>query len=155
MVFINKLSDGINSVAEHLAIILLAVMSLLTFGGVIARYLFGSPIVWLYETTLVLFSWAIFLGVSIAFKQGAHIRLDLIDDNLSTKNTALVRTVIEIIVAIFLLIVVKDGIEIVINTMTQKYITLNLSIGWFTSAFPVCAVISLLHLVSRNVVKDQ
>jgi TRAP-type C4-dicarboxylate transport system permease small subunit len=154
MIFISKLSDGLNDLAERLAVMLLAVLSLLTFGGVIARYVFNSPIVWLYETTLVIFSWLIFLGVSIAFKREEHINLDLINKYLSPKGAVILRMITQVLIAVFLLIVVKDGIDVIQDTMTQKYITINLSTGWFTAAFPVCAVVSLIHLLAINVKKS-
>jgi TRAP-type C4-dicarboxylate transport system permease small subunit len=153
MILIRKLSDGLNDLVERLAVMLLIVMSLLTFGGVIARYIFNSPIVWLYETTLVIFSWLIFLGVSIAFKREEQITLNLIDKYLSSKGAVILRMITQVLIAVFLLIIVKDGADVVRDTMTQKYITINLSTGWFTAAFPVCAVVSLIHLLAINLKK--
>ena len=146
---IQRISDQINTYVEWVSLTILSVLTVLTFSGIIARYVFGNPIVWLYETTLVLFSWMIFLGVSIAFKYRDHIQLELIYHYLSSTTVRRLRIFVEICVMIFLLILVKDGIEVVTNTATQRYNTINLSTAWFYFPLPFCGLLSLLHMLAE------
>ena len=147
--FLRRLSDLLNDVAERIAIVLLAIITILTFIGVLSRYVFGTPIIWLYETTLVLFSWATFFGVSIAFKREEHIHLDIIMHHIGDRGANILRAVIKGILLIFLGIILIDGISIIRDTMTQSYNTIPVPYSWFYAAFPVCAVISCIHLVSQ------
>lgn len=149
VISLRRLSDLLNDFAERIAIVLLAIITILTFIGVLSRYVFGTPIIWLYETTLVLFSWATFFGVSIAFKREEHIHLDIIMHHISDRGAKILRVVIKAILFIFLGIIIIDGISIIKDTMTQSYNTIPVPYSWFYAAFPVCAVISCIHLASQ------
>ena len=55
---------------------LLALMTLITFGQVIARYIFDYSFVWALELVTFLFAWLIFLGMSYGVRVGSHIGVD-------------------------------------------------------------------------------
>ena len=61
---------------EGLIAFLLALMTLITFGQVIARYLFDYSFVWALELVTFLFAWLIFLGMSYGVRVGSHIGVD-------------------------------------------------------------------------------
>lgn len=69
MRWIEKLEEGVLAA-------LLAVMTLITFGQVIARYVFNYSFVWAHELTGVLFGALIFIGMSYGVRVGAHIGVD-------------------------------------------------------------------------------
>jgi TRAP-type C4-dicarboxylate transport system permease small subunit len=146
---ITKVSDKINLILEKAAIILLAVVTALTFSGVIFRYAFGSPIIWLYETTLVLFSWVTFLGISIAVKRRENIHLDFVFHKISGRAAQMMHTAIAVISIVFFAIVFKDSIEIISETFEQKYNTIDLSTGWFYVPLFICSLVSVFHLICR------
>lgn len=144
-----RLSESLNRILEWVSLSILGLLTVLTFSGIIARYIFGSPIVWLYETTLVLFSWMIFLGVSVAFNRGEHIHLELFHHRLSPKTQDMLRSISHIIVIIFLLIVIKDGLVVIESTWDQQYNTISLSTAWFYIPFPFCALITLFEFLAQ------
>lgn len=151
---ISKISNSINFFAKKTSVILLFIITVLTLIGIVSRYIFNSPIIWLYETTMVLFSWTTFLGVSVAFKNNEHIFLDFIFYKLSEKAAIIVNIIIHSLILIFLFIVIKDGWTIVSDTISQKYNTINLSIGWFYASFPISALFSIIHLIDRLLSKN-
>jgi len=55
---------------------LMAVMTLVTFAQVVARYVFNYSFVWALELTGVLFAWLIFVGMAYGVRVGAHIGVD-------------------------------------------------------------------------------
>jgi C4-dicarboxylate transporter DctQ subunit len=61
---------------EGLIALLLALMTLVTFAQVIARYIFNYSFVWALELTTFLFGGLIFLGLSYGVRVGAHIGVD-------------------------------------------------------------------------------
>jgi C4-dicarboxylate transporter DctQ subunit len=61
---------------EGLIAFLLALMTLITFGQVIARYIFDYSFVWALELVTFLFAWLIFLGMSYGVRVGSHIGVD-------------------------------------------------------------------------------
>ncbi len=61
---------------------ILAVMTLITFGQVIARYVFNYSFVWALELVTYLFAWLIFLGMAYGVRVGAHIGIDALVKSL-------------------------------------------------------------------------
>lgn len=55
---------------------LLAVMTVVTFVQVVARYVFNDSFTWALELTVVCFAWLIFLGISYGIRIGSHIGVD-------------------------------------------------------------------------------
>jgi TRAP-type C4-dicarboxylate transport system permease small subunit len=51
-------------------------MSLATFGNVILRYAFNSPIQWAEEFSRYAFIWVVFLGAAACSKRKGHIAID-------------------------------------------------------------------------------
>lgn len=63
---------------ETLLALLLAAMTLVTFGQVVARYVFNSGAVWALELTIFLFAWLVLIGASYGVRVRAHIGVDLV-----------------------------------------------------------------------------
>jgi TRAP-type C4-dicarboxylate transport system permease small subunit len=55
---------------------ILVLMTLATFGNVVARYFFNSPIEWAEEFSRYAFIWVVFLGAAVCSKHGRHIVID-------------------------------------------------------------------------------
>ncbi len=70
---------------EGLIALLLAVMTLVTFMQVVARYVFNYSFVWALELTMFLFAWLIFLGMSYGVRVGTHIGVDALVKSLEPK----------------------------------------------------------------------
>ena len=146
---IEKLSNYLNSLIEIIVIALIAILTILTFTGVIARYVTGTPLTWLYEITVIAFAWTVFLGTSIAFKKREHIMIEFVGNALSKKSKRILLMATAVLLIAFLAIVVKEGFHIVNQTLPQKYQTIDLSTAWFYASFPVSAIISILHLIKE------
>lgn len=58
---------------EGLIAFLLAAMTLITFGQVVARYVFNYSFTWALELVTYLFAWLIFLGIPYGVRVGSHI----------------------------------------------------------------------------------
>lgn len=54
----------------------LVLMSVATFGNVILRYAFNSPIQWAEEFSRYAFIWVVFLGAAACSKRKLHIAID-------------------------------------------------------------------------------
>ena len=63
---------------EGLIAVLLAVMTMVTFVQVIARYVFNYSFVWALELVSILFAWLIFIGMSYGVREGSHIGMDAV-----------------------------------------------------------------------------
>ena len=70
------LRRSLGQLEEWLIGALLGAMTLITFGQVIARYVFNYSFVWALELTTFLFAALIFLGAAYGVRVGAHIGVD-------------------------------------------------------------------------------
>jgi C4-dicarboxylate transporter DctQ subunit len=71
---------------EWLIAALLAVMTVITFAQVIARYVFNYSFVWALELVTYLFAWLIFLGMAYGVRVGSHIGVDALVKSLGKRG---------------------------------------------------------------------
>lgn len=70
---------------EWLIATLLAVMTVVTFSQVVARYVFNYSFVWALELVTYLFAWLIFLGMAYGVRMGSHIGVDALVKTLGPR----------------------------------------------------------------------
>jgi tripartite ATP-independent transporter DctM subunit len=92
------------------ASLLLALISLVLI-GVVSRYFFSSPIVWIDELASLVFIWLSMLGAVIAIDRGEHLRLTLFLGFFPQRYRALVDLAALLIVAAFLLAMIGPALE--------------------------------------------
>ncbi len=68
----------VNELEESFIAITLALMTLITFANVVARYVFNSNLLWALELTVFLFAWLVLIGMSYCVKSVAHLGVDII-----------------------------------------------------------------------------
>ncbi|WP_299190824.1 TRAP transporter small permease [uncultured Litoreibacter sp.] len=72
------MSGFVDKIEENLIALLLALMTIISFANVIARYGFNSNILWALEFSLYCFAWLVLLGASYAVKKNAHLGVDVL-----------------------------------------------------------------------------
>jgi TRAP-type C4-dicarboxylate transport system permease small subunit len=75
---IKQLSHIAERSVEWLMVIALALIVVLVFSNVVARYGFGSGFAGAEELSLLLFLWLVFLGSVLALRQHAHLGMELL-----------------------------------------------------------------------------
>ncbi len=66
----------LDRIEELLVVVMLALMTLMTFLQVVMRYGFNSGFTWVLELTTIFFAVMIFVGISYGVRVGAHIGVD-------------------------------------------------------------------------------
>jgi len=77
--------DWFHRLEEWLIALLLAAMTLVSFGQVVARYVFNYSFTWALELSMVFFAWLIFLGIPYGVRIGSHIGVDSLVKALGPK----------------------------------------------------------------------
>ena len=80
------MSRLINDIEETAIAALLALMTVITFANVIARYVFNSNLLWALELTTYLFAWLVIFGTAYGIKITAHLGVDALVQRFP-KNT--------------------------------------------------------------------
>jgi C4-dicarboxylate transporter DctQ subunit len=78
MEIFSKLDVALSKAEEFLLGVLLTTASLVLFANVVARYVFNWGFPWAEELVRYEIIWMVFLGGSIAARQGLHIGVDLL-----------------------------------------------------------------------------
>ncbi|MGH8713209.1 MAG: TRAP transporter small permease [Casimicrobiaceae bacterium] len=81
------------TIEEWLISALLAVMTIVTFAQVIARYVFNYSFVWALELVTFLFAALIFLGMAYGVRVGAHIGVDALVKTLAPRTARTVSAI--------------------------------------------------------------
>ena len=71
--------------------------------GVARRYLFGAPLVWIDELTVVLFMWCIFWTAALVVPLGEHVAFDLVFNSLPPRARHMTGKVACVLVGLVLL----------------------------------------------------
>lgn len=144
---LKRISDALDNVVSTLSGAFMTVLTVLTLIGVFFRYVLGSPIAWVYEFTIVCFSWMIFLGAAMAFKNNEHISLTIVVGNLPPKLQYWWRQVIFAICIVFLAVGIFHGFKVVGGTWGQTYNTIPVPKGVFYLSFPLAGIPAIIHLI--------
>lgn len=142
---------------EHIPSILMLFTSLLIFVQVILRYFFGKSIVWGEELARYGIVWFVFLGSSLAVKEGAHASVDVIV-KLLPKMTRRVVEILAIVISIFYCaVVVYAGMNLVLRVRSMGNITPTLEIPMFIPylAIPVGVTLMGIRYVMDLIKKIQ
>lgn len=112
---------------------ILAILILLTFLGVIWRYVLNAPFTWLEEVQTSCMVWIVFAGAGAAFRSGNHVAIEMIVDLLPERMQKVMEGVISAVVVIvigylfiqslgFIQVFIKSGRSTSMLHIPYKYV---------------------------------
>ena len=81
-----------------IASVAMVVLTLVTAAGVFMRYIAKNPILWQEEIQAFCQVWMIFLGASVAFRQGSIVAIEMVVDALPEKGKKIMEYIVDMIV---------------------------------------------------------
>lgn len=131
----------------------LALIVVLTFSDVFARYVFASPIPGAAEIIQFAMALAIFTALPLVTQAGGHITVDLLTCNLKKRKKAYVQVPVELLSGLALAVMawrlwVQAGVYVENNTAT---IVLDLSMAPLAYAMSIFSAMSVLAVGMRLV----
>jgi TRAP-type C4-dicarboxylate transport system permease small subunit len=134
--------------AENLAAAgLLAVICGVTAAQVVFRFVLRAPLAWSDELGTFSFVWFALLGAAIGFREGAHIGVDALVRVLPRSQRVWVAVGTLFLVQVFLLCLVKFGVDLLLRIGDQRSSGLQIQIFWVYLALPLSATLMLTHSV--------
>lgn len=144
-----KVSDTVLEVSTVLA--LAGILSLMTL-QIIMRYFVEKPLQWTDEISRMCMVWMTFLGSVLAFRDKAHICVDLITNNLPPKAGRIVLFITEILTFLFLGLLAYLGYKYSAMNMMTRSLETGIRKGVMYSVIPASAVWMMLYL-GRNILR--
>lgn len=119
------------------------------FYQVLARFILQSPADWSEVLTRALLIWTVLLGLALAFRQGAMIRVELLRNLLQGRRQRALEAVVGLICIGFLGTLAWIGAQMAWRVRFQTMPSLDISIAWIYLAIPVGASLALLAVLAR------
>jgi tripartite ATP-independent transporter DctM subunit len=104
---LDRLVDRVTQLAAA-ALVLIEIVIL--FSGVVSRYAFDRPLVWVEELAGILFLWLVSLGAVIALSRGEHMRMTVLVAQLRPRTQRLAGRFAALVVAVVAAGLVLPGI---------------------------------------------
>ncbi len=124
------------------SMLLLAVLGLL-LGGVISRYVFNYPVIWIEEAASICFLWLAMLGSAIALDRNEHLRLTLFLKMLPDDFRKFVEALALVVVATFLVALMYSAFEYAYEEWAITSAALNIPNTFRVAAIPFGMVMML------------
>lgn len=132
-------------IASFALIVLVAV----TFLGVIMRYFFNAPFVWLEEVQLLCFIWLIFFGSPVVVRNGGHVAIDIVVDMMPEKLAKIVIHIATIVLILVVGFMCYQGILLIMQHQRTGRVSNILDIPYVViySAMPISFMLFILNLL--------
>lgn len=98
----SKLRAVVCNLDTIVASVVLAILIILTFAGVIFRYVLGAPFTWLEEVQTSCMVWIVFAAAGAAFRAGNQVAIEMIVDMMPKKAQKIAQIFISVVVVVVL-----------------------------------------------------
>ncbi|WP_353630563.1 TRAP transporter large permease subunit [Achromobacter xylosoxidans] len=150
------LDAALGGLIELAAAAIVLIEILVLFAGVVARYVFHSPLVWSDELASLLFLWLSMLGAVVALRRGEHMRMTALVNHIGPARRAQLEAGALAASLAFLFLILAPAIEYAHEEHFIITPALELSNAWRAAAIPVgmglMAVVALLRLLRTQTV---
>jgi C4-dicarboxylate transporter DctQ subunit len=140
---------------ESLIIAMLGIMAVLNFMNVVSRYALHMSLSWTDEIVMFLFTWVTMIGISVAYKRGANLGMDLVTQNLKPRIRAFF-VIFSGLCSLFLIgLIVYYSVPMIRGQMRsgERSPILNMPAYWQNMCVPVGAVMMFLRTIQWTVVE--
>ncbi len=124
----------------------------ITILGVVMRYLFANPLVWLEEVQMALIVWATMFGGSYAFRAAAHVSIDAIFASVGPRAQSMLRLIIAIFSLAVLGFLAWTGVRFALFQYGANRVTdvLGISYALVYAAVPIGALLMMLSYIGSE-----
>ena len=126
---------------------------LLIVAGVLWRYVFNSPIMWMEELANLVYIWIVFVGAALCFSDREMVKMDFIHDLFPQRARLAINIVFDVVTIVGCGYLVPYGFKLVSSVARVKSIILQFS--WVYLYLPALLVVLWFAVVGiYNLVRD-
>lgn len=146
-----RFEDYSTGLALRLSISFLVIAACLALFQVVTRFVFSSPSTWSEVITRSAMIWSVFLGVAVAFRHGAMIAVEVIQQKLPPRLGLALFLISNAMSVIFFSILFWQGWAMTERVVNQKMAALDISISWAYAALPVGSVFIIIAVLAAMI----
>ena len=143
---LKKIGNFYNKFEEYLLVYSLVFTTLTIFLQIIMRFIFKNAFSWSEELTRYVFIWQIWLGASLAVREGVHIKVEIIFNILKGKAVYVAEIVSTLIWFAFCVFIVITSINIVTYAVQMHVISpaMQMPMSYAYASIPAgCAMMGI------------
>ncbi|CAO3453510.1 TRAP transporter large permease [Azospirillum largimobile] len=146
---VRKIDHGLSVGVEMAAGLLVLIEIIVLLAGVVARYLFHTPLVWSDELASILFLWLSMLGAVVALRRGEHMRMTGLVSRVGPQARSLLECIAITAPIAFLALVLYHAVDYAIEEQFITTPAMEVSNAWRASALPVGLGLMLVAALFR------
>ena len=146
-----RLEDFTTGLALRLSIAFLVIAAGLALFQVITRFVFDAPSTWSEVITRSAMIWSVFLGVAAAFRHGAMISVDAVQNALPRPLARALIVASGAASLLFFSILLWQGYLMTLRVLPQKLAALEVSIAWVYAALPVGSAFIIVAVLAATI----
>ena len=127
--------------------------TLLVLMNVFLRYFMNTGIYWSEEVATMCFVWCIFVGSASAYKNGAHLGVDLLVKKLPKVPRAIVKIIVDILLILINGYILYLSIKFVSTSYQKPTAVLAISSAWVSSSLIVGFGLTTIYAI-RDLIRD-
>ncbi len=142
----NRLKRTLSHLDDHLAVVTLVVIILITVAGVFMRYVVGDPFKWTEEVSKALVVWFTFLGASTLMRSDEHISIDVLVRRLPPRLRYAMRLFRMVVMTTVLVFLAVWGTKLLLIAWYKITPILHVRYTFIDLIVPATAAAMLVHL---------
>jgi TRAP-type C4-dicarboxylate transport system permease small subunit len=143
-----RFEDITTGLALRLSISFLVIAAALALYQVTTRFVFGNPSTWSEVITRTAMIWSVFTGVAVAFRHGAMISVEVIQQVLPPRLGFSLFMLANALSVVFFCILFWQGWAMAERVAKQKLAALDISIAWAYAALPVGSLFIIIAILA-------
>lgn len=143
----NKILKTLFKLEDLLLMLCLAVMGIVLFSQVIARYCFRSPLIWSEELARYLQVWITFFGIGYGIRNKAHIEMTFLYNRCNEKFQKISTLITDIIIIGCIIIFLPGAFRFLMdqNLIKSSAMEVNMALIYFPLIFGM--ITGVLYLI--------
>ncbi|UFJ39915.1 TRAP transporter small permease [Brevibacillus humidisoli] len=142
------LVDRVNKIFGWGLALIIAVMSILIFWQVMARYAFGSSLAWSEELARFLMIFMVLIGSSLALRKGSLLAVEIVPEVAPARVKKWIKVSTHLISLVFYVIMMIYGWKLAESFAMQEAPGTGLSMFWIYLSLPIGGLLLLLNSLS-------
>lgn len=130
-------------------VVLMALLVILTFAQVVARYLLHSSFTSTPQYARLVVVWLTFMGAAMAARHNKLIRIEIFEERLPARIRAFMSTFFDLVLMALLLVIIIKGWVVVIVTNSQVVAGTPLSYAAYTFSVVLGSAIMFFYIGLR------
>lgn len=145
---IKQILEIIRKITNFIVVFLFAVVVVVVFAQVIARYAIGSSIGWADELARYAFVWLVYLGGTITIREGRNVCFDLILESRHGIGWKAMFTLVNLASVVFLVIMIYLGLFVSRSLIGESSPIMKWPMGIVTAAIPLGGLLMFFEQIS-------